>query len=77
MPTLARFGKVKLRMSLLDRPPPHFRLAEPGFRVRLAIGTLGMIDGVRVPRAAVAGALAWAADHRDLLRATWREMTRG
>lgn len=66
MPTLQRFGAVKVCMYVDDHEPPHFHIVGPDFQVKLRISDLGVIAGQARP-AQIADAKAWARDHRESL----------
>ena len=73
MPTLQRFGAVSLRMYADDHRPPHFHLVGPDFQVLVRISDLTVIAGEARP-AQVATAVAWAAEHREVLVLKWAEL---
>jgi uncharacterized protein DUF4160 len=73
MPTLQRFGAVSIRMYADDHRPPHFHIAGPGFQVVVRIADLAIVAG-SARRNQIAEALAWAAQHRDMLALKWVEL---
>jgi len=56
-----------------DHRPPHFHLVGPDFQVVVRISDLSVIAGA-ARRTQIAGAIAWATRHRDLLALKWIEL---
>jgi hypothetical protein len=73
MPTLRRFGSVSVRMYADDHRPPHFHIVGPDFQVLARVSDLGIIAGKARP-GQIAEAMAWAAEHRDMLVLKWAEL---
>jgi len=73
MPTLQRFGSVRLRMYADDHRPPHFHIVGPDFQVLVQISDLQLIAGQARP-AQIAEALAWARAHGEDLTRKWAEL---
>jgi hypothetical protein len=73
MPTLQRFGPVSIRMYADDHRPPHFHIVGPDFQVVVRIADLTVIAGT-ARRRQIAKALAWAAQHREMLALKWVEL---
>ncbi|HVH74656.1 MAG TPA: DUF4160 domain-containing protein [Stellaceae bacterium] len=73
MPTIARFGAVTVRVYPGDHRPPHFHIVAPDFQVLVRISDLTVIAGEARP-AQIAGAIAWATAHRELLAFKWLEL---
>jgi len=59
MPTVSTFFGVDVRMYFDDHEPPHFHAYYGGAAVRIAIDSLGVIDG-GLPRRALALVIEWA-----------------
>jgi hypothetical protein len=72
MPTLQRFGRISIRMYADDHRPPH--VVGTDFQVMVSIAELSIIAGT-ARRRQIAQALAWAAEHRDMLARKWVELT--
>jgi hypothetical protein len=73
MPTIQRFATCKIAIYADDHMPPHFHIEGRGFRAIVEIETLVVRAG-NTRRADAA--MAWARDHRDLLRAEWSRLNR-
>lgn len=71
MPTLERFGAVKVCMYADDHRPPHFHIVSPDFQVLVRIADLEVIEGTA--RAAEI-AEARARDHSESLALKWVEL---
>jgi hypothetical protein len=74
MPTLQRFGAVSIRMYADDHRPPHFHIVGPDFQVVVRIADLAITAGT-ARRNQIADAMAWAAQHREMLALKWVELT--
>ena len=74
MPTLQRFGRVSIRMYADDHRPPHFHIVGPDFQILVRIADLTVIAGT-ARRREIAEAMAWAAQHREMLTLKWVELT--
>jgi len=74
MPTLQRFGRVSIRMYADDHRPPHFHIVGPAFQILVRIADLTVIAGT-ARRREIAEAMAWAAQHREMLTLKWVELT--
>jgi len=73
MPVIHRIGSVSIRIYADDHRPPHFHIASPEFEVIVRLSDLTVIAG-RAPHAALAPAMAWARQNRQLLAAKWNEL---
>jgi len=73
MPTLHRFGAVKLQVYPDDHRPPHFHVTAPDFQVLVRISDFRVIGGEARP-AQIAEALAWARANREGLALKWAEL---
>lgn len=73
MPTLQRFGSVSVRMYPDDHRPPHFHVVGPDFQVLVRISDLVVIAG-KARAAQIAEAMAWAAEHREMLELKWAQL---
>jgi hypothetical protein len=73
MPTLQRFGPVSIRMYADDHRPAHFHIAGPDFQVVVRIADLAITTGT-ARRNQIAEAMAWAAQHREMLALKWVEL---
>lgn len=73
MPVLKRFGATSVRMYADDHRPPHFHIVGPDFQVLVRISDLTVLAGDARP-AQIAGVLAWARVHRDMLALKWAEL---
>jgi hypothetical protein len=66
MPTLARFGALRVAMYAEDHNPPHVHVLGPDIEVRVEIGTCQILT--RYGRtAAIAPALAWVQAKRSAI----------
>ena len=57
-----------------DHRPPHFHIVGADFQVVVRIADLTVIAGA-ARRAQIAEAMAWAAQHREMLALKWVELT--
>ena len=73
MPTLQRFGAVSLRMYADDHRPPHFHVVGPDLQILVRLSDLAVIAG-EARLAQIATAMAWAAEHREVLALKWVEL---
>ncbi len=73
MPVIHRIGSVSIRIYADDHRPPHFHIASPEFEVIVRLSDLTVIAG-RAPQRALAPAMAWARQNRQLLAAKWNEL---
>lgn len=73
MPTLQRFGAVKVCMYADDHRPPHFHVVGPDFQVLVQISDLRVIRGTARP-AQIAEAIGWARDNAGSLASKWVEL---
>jgi hypothetical protein len=74
MPTIQRFGAVKLCMYADDHHPPHFHVVGPDFQVLVRIADLRVFAGVaRLHQ--IAAAIAWARTNREALLRKWAELS--
>jgi hypothetical protein len=73
MPTLQRFGAVSIRMYADDHRPPHFHIVGPDFQVVVRIADLAITAGIARANQ-IAEAMAWAAEHREMLVLKWIEL---
>lgn len=58
-------------MYFSDHPPPHFHVLGRGGQAQIAIEDFRVI--ARSGRVDLSEALVWAAEHRDELKAHWKE----
>jgi len=73
MPQIQRFPTSAIRINPDDHNPPHFHvIMKDGRETMVAIADLAILRG-GVPTRLFADALEWAARHRDLLLAKWKE----
>jgi len=75
VPTLKRFARAAIRMYAGDHGEPPSHVEMPEDRCAVSIRTLTVLAG-RVPQRVLREALAWAATHRELLLAKWKELNR-
>ena len=68
-----RFGSISIRMYADDHRPPHFHIVGPDFQVVVAIADLRVIAGT-ARRSQIVEAIAWAAEHREMLAYKWAEL---
>jgi hypothetical protein len=73
MPTIQRFGAVKLCMYADDHHPPHFHVVGPDFQVLVRIADLVVFAGEARPNQ-IAAAMAWARANRDELLHKWDKL---
>jgi hypothetical protein len=73
MPTIQRFGAVKLCMYADDHHPPHFHVVGPGFQVLVRIEDLRVFAGA-ARATQIADAMAWARANRPALMRKWAEL---
>ncbi len=73
MPTLKRFADCKIDLYANDHGLPHFHVLSPEGKASIAIDSLQTLAG-NLPRRRLVEALAWAAEHRDLLWKTWNRL---
>jgi len=73
MPTIQRFGAVKLCIYADDHRPPHFHIVGPDFQVLVRIADLGVFEGT-ARSSQIATALAWARANQSLLAQRWTEL---
>lgn len=73
MPTIERFGAVKICMYADDHHPPHFHVVSPNFAVLLSISSLEVIGGYARP-SQYAEAKEWARAHLETLALKWIEL---
>jgi len=71
MPTLVRFGRVKVQMFCGDHNPPHVHVYGGGHAALIRIEDGEYLAG-SLPARIRRRVLAWIADHRDELMALWR-----
>ncbi len=73
MPTIQRFGAVKLCIYADDHRPSHFHIVGPDFQVLVRIADLIVFEGNARPNQ-IAAAMAWARANRSLLAQRWTEL---
>ena len=73
MPTLKRLTNGKIALYANDHGEPHFHVETRHGRCSVSIVRLVVIVG-SVDRAVLDEALAWATEHRELLRTRWKEL---
>ena len=71
MPTLVRFGRVKVQMFYGDHNPPHVHAYGGGHFSLIRIEDCEYLAGSLPPRTA-RRVTAWIAAHRDELMTLWR-----
>jgi hypothetical protein len=76
MPTLARFGNIRIVMFSDDHNPPHFHVVAGEREAMIALSNLRVIQG-RLRRGELDVALGWAAQNREFLRDEWERLQRG
>lgn len=70
MPTVFRFGRIKVAIYADDHNPPHFHILTPDHSAIVAIETLEITHGY-LPKHDYEVAIAWARNNMELLRSTW------
>ena len=73
MPTIAKLGKVLIRIFADDHNPPHFHIVTPEHEVLVLISDLSVLAGT-IDRRSLDTALAWAAENREVLENEWRRL---
>lgn len=73
MPTVKRLSNGKAALYANDHGEPHFHVESPDGRCSVSIVRLAVIVG-SVDRMLLDEALAWAREHRELLRLRWKEL---
>ena len=74
MPTRVRLASCNVTMYAADHQPPHFHVrARDGREALVVISTLAIFSG-QLGKRELAEALDWAAAHRALLLARWKEL---
>ena len=74
MPIIRRFATCVLRINPDDHNPPHFHVVlRDGREAMVEIASLRVLRG-GVPARLIAEALDWAAEHREMLLAKWKEL---
>lgn len=75
MPTLQRFGAVKVCMYADDHRPPHFHVVGPDFQLLVRISDLTvMVTRGDVRPSQIAEAIGWARDNAEGLAVKWVEL---
>jgi hypothetical protein len=64
------FGRVTVRIYLVDHRSPHSHVVSPDFQVLVRIPDLVVTAG-EARAAQIAEAIAWAEAHRDILALKW------
>jgi hypothetical protein len=64
MPTIARFGKILIRIFADDHHPPHFHIVTPDHEVTVLISDFSILAG-RIDRRSLDVALEWARENRN------------
>ena len=77
MPTLKRFGKVRVVLWPNDHIPVHVHVFGPGYAARVDLDELAISEESGKPTAATALALAWIIENRRAIVAMWLEMRAG
>jgi len=72
MVTIHRIGNLSISVYA-DHAPPHFHVYAPGTESRIDLATLAEIEG-DVPRKALAKAIAWAMENRNLIETEWNRL---
>ncbi len=70
MGTMARFGKVVIRVNGNDHLPPHFHVITPDAEALVTIDPIALHKG-HLPAEVWAMVVAWATAHRAALVAEW------
>lgn len=73
MPTIARFGNLKVQVFADDHNSPHFHVVGPDSEALIEIGTMRLMRGV-LRRRDLDAALSWAANNIELLERAWNEL---
>lgn len=73
MPTIARIGKIVIRMFADDHNPPHFHVVTPDHAATVTISDLSILAG-EMDRRSLETALAWAAGNRRMLEHEWERL---
>ena len=77
MPTLKRFGNVRVVLWPNDHIPAHAHVFGPGYAARVNLEDLCVAEESGKPSAATALALAWIAENRSAIMAAWRSLRAG
>lgn len=73
MPLIQRFFNCAIYINTRDHNPPHFHVRmNDGREALVEIGTL-VVHADHIDRRQIRDALAWAAEHFDLLMEKFRE----
>ncbi|MBZ3693982.1 DUF4160 domain-containing protein [Phyllobacterium calauticae] len=70
MPTIARIGKILIRMFADDHNPPHFHVVTPDYQALIRISDFSTIGGW-VPSSIRQTALQWASQNKERLEREW------
>lgn len=73
MPTIARLGRVYIRMFASDHGPPHFHIWTPDGEALMLISGLQIQRG-RVRSSDLDLVMSWAKEHIDLLESEWTRL---
>ncbi len=73
MPTVKRFGSVRVCVYADDHAPPHFHLIGRASELLVRIEDMTVVQG-STRDANMGRALAWAREHRDALLAIWAHL---
>ncbi|WP_228382229.1 DUF4160 domain-containing protein [Tistrella mobilis] len=73
MPTIVRFGNLKVQMFADDHNPPHFHLLTPDYEALIKLADFSVIAG-RIDGRSYEIATRWAANNRELLAHEWERL---
>lgn len=73
MPKFKQFDGFQIDVRSRDHNPPHFHVIGPDFEALVRMDTMALMAG-RIPRKALAEAVAWASAHRTELTDEWRRL---
>jgi hypothetical protein len=71
MPTLKRFGNVRVVLWPNDHMPAHVHVFGPGYAARIGLDDLIVSEESGKPSTAAAMALTWIAENRREIYASW------
>lgn len=73
MPTIVKFGNLKIQIFADDHNPPHFHVVTPDGEALVAIDTLEIIVG-DIDRRSYEAAREWAARNTEVLASEWKRL---
>jgi len=73
MPTIKRFGSIKIKIYGGDHNPPHVHVIDPAFAAQVAIADGEILNGTLAAtnRTTI---LRWIANNRGALMETWNHL---